>query len=235
MDFAGAHDFGLIEPLLKPALRARLVPGEGPVASARYGGVPAGVEGEAWPSCPHCKQALDFFAQFPVDQTLWRFFYCLACDEDTGSALLPVSLTQDLVPHPRAPKPSSLVPHVWTLEPVMSLPVDQEVEGLAPAHDQGVALLLALDDASDAVYRAARDALEARGVDLTRSTRIGGYPNPIQDPIDVTCPQCDRDMVYLARLASHDEIHWMWGDLGMMFLHACPVHPQHTHAEMQCH
>lgn len=237
MDWRDSARFSLLEPLLKPALRARLVLPSRNVSAARYGGVPAGVVGEAWPRCEQCTGALTFFAQFPAHGQLWRFFWCRACKEgSTGaaSALLPLPLDSAFVPHPQGGLVASpLIPREWVLEPVMTLPFDQELEGLDPAAVAGVAALVEIANESDGDYRQSLRTLSERGVDVQESTRIGGYANPLQDPILVACPACARPMPFLARLASHDDIRWEWGDMGFMFLHVCPAHPQHFHAEIQ--
>lgn len=240
MNWKDPDAFAVLKPLLKPALRAQLVVDRGEVAVARYGGVPAGIEGEAWPACQACQTPLAFFAQFPAHGRLYRFFYCTACREGSAnrlshaSALLALPDDSPFVTHPGSPAlKSPLVPHEWVLEEVVTIPMEEELDLLPPELETPALELAAWGELDETAYREGAKALASHGVDMENSTRIGGYANTIQDPVIAVCPTCAESMPFLARLASHEETGWEWGDEGMLFLYACPEHPEHYHAEVQ--
>ncbi len=238
--------FETVRPVLLPAQRAVLHPDTpSALTAARYGGVPASVAGEAWPTCQTCSRKLAFFAQFPARGQLWRWFYCLHCksasfDDQKGVALLPLPLDSVFIAPEGALPRSPLVPQRWELEDVLTAPIAGELDEVDRKHPKATALLADLEEESDSdLFAQAQKVLAAHGVDVDefeQSTRIGGYANFIQDVIEVTCPDCHRRMPLLARLGSHEQqTHWMWGDLGAVYLFACLKHPHNTHADMQCY
>lgn len=217
------------------------VPTEASPTLDRYAGDPARPHGP-WPGCPACGKSLTFVAQFRARGRFWRFFYCMQCnpwdDDERESGLVrlesePLDAQGEPESHPqlqRSPATQGLVPRAWVRRACVNVPSPEDKAALdtSPLFAKWL-LHTRLPQAEQEQLFAAWGAV-GEG-----ATRIGGYAYPIQGAIEPHCPQCHQAMPLLARLASEQEVNLMWGDMGVVYLHACAAHPEQVHFELQCY
>lgn len=245
------EEFNLLKKYALPGLNVYLEKGtldsDLPTVD-KYGGRPARSPELPWPCCGKCGEPQQFIAQFSLNDSFWRFFECDECspwsneDMQKGLCVLERESEEALLSLQAGPteKSTSFPEYRWNLKEILAIPGFGDTFEMDSKEDERNLRkeLYKLDDMGDL----ANECLNKLGLSLNQPTLMGGYPNVIQDTIEIQCPHCEGDMVHMTRLgslSSHLEISedHSWGDMGAVFLLFCP---EHFHLEggvgfeMQC-
>lgn len=233
----------LVQPWLLPAQRVDVRPlsADDAPGIAKFAGSPARPSDAPWPTCSACEAFLDFVAQFPAQGKFWRLFVCESCcpwsDEERRQGLVALEhgpLSDAQLPGQDPPAPSMWEPHAWILTDVLSPPLESDLEFITPP-DEYVAWLEEQGSQEEAEDDETARVFASWGAWAGVQSQIGGYAHFIQSSPQLNpCPECGQALSLLARLDSEDDVGIMWGDLGAVYLHACPDHPHVHHYELQC-
>lgn len=206
----------------------------------RFGGIPYQESGCLSPVCSGCSAPLSFIFQFhdtpdKSESELLQFFYCFNCSpwggkQEEGQWLVrsyeqpvrdkfvaPAADENELLPCKTEIQPVSMLPDFETLEEM-----GHEVVKLCEKVDK--------DDPWD-VYE---ETCLALGCTIEPFSSVGGYPIWIQGPSRKNCPDCKKEMEFIAQIDSVAEAQLMWGDAGCVYLFRCHQHRQKFAFEMQC-
>lgn len=234
----------LIRPWLLPARRVDVRPLSGSDAAgvAKFAGSPARPADLPWPKCSSCESPLDFVAQFPAMKKFWRLFVCETCcpwsdrERQAGLARLEFGpLDEADLPPQHQPHPSRWAPHAWVFTDVLSPPLQSDFGSIPAPPKEYVDWLEEQESQEEAEDDETARVFESWGAWAGVQSQVGGYAHFIQDaPAVPPCAECGQPLELLARLDSEDDVGIMWGDLGAVYLHACPSHPHAHHYELQC-
>jgi uncharacterized protein YwqG len=233
----------LLKPLIKPAVLLSLSQSDEAEAAScvsKFGGLPYAEKNEVWPSCPTCKNDLNFVAQIkhPLENSLYAFFYCFECfpwgmgDEEKGQWLIRSYFHPEMKNYTEIKQGDTQLEYAvaacqCTEQVVQTLPDFETLESLS-------AQAAALCDADDP-YEDYDKAIERCGCLVDYASLIGGYPKWIQGETLKTCPLCHAEMEFFAQLDSENEADIMWGDSGLVYLFRCPEHKNEFALELQCY
>lgn len=234
----------LVRPLLLSAKRVEVRPlsDKDEAGIAKFAGDPARPSHLPWPACSSCETPMDFVAQFPAMGQFWRLFVCETCcpwsdaERRQGLARLEVAPMSDAqLPAQPSPAPSAWEPHAWVMTDVLSPPLLSDLEAGLPVPQAYVDWLEEQESKEDPEEDQTAAVFASWGAWAGVQSQLGGYAHYIQSPPQLDpCPECGQDLELLARLDTEDDVGIMWGDLGAVYLHACPRHPHVNHYELQC-
>lgn len=241
----------------------RIYPDGDFLLATRFGGVPAGLRGEAWPRCT-CGDPLKFVGQIngadaaePAWYGLVTFFFCWHCcrygEQDCGGADRPYRSwvfraypVAELDAFERIPLPDLSfleLPEQYDAESEF-LFAEGFVRGVRekslPHYMHYINSIVAKD-----VPRLDRIAYEMtdrpgegeRTNPLPRNSglAIGGYPYWYNGPDETPpCPACKEPMELLLQIDPHDAVAAGWGDVGTLFSFSCVRHRDMFALRMQC-
>jgi uncharacterized protein YwqG len=232
----------LLKPLIKTAWMLKLSKSkEAKLAScdSKFGGLPYSEKNDVWPTCPTCKNDLNFVAQLkhPTENSLQTFFYCFDCfpwgmgDEEKGQWLVRSyqnpSMENYAEIQPAYQAEYEMTPCSCTEQTVDVLPDWNDLESFSP---QAYALC-----GADDPYEVYDEAAQQCGCLVDYATLIGGYPRWVQSETSKSCKVCGNPMEFLAQIDSEDEADLMWGDCGLVYLFRCPEHKNEFALELQCY
>lgn len=246
---APAQDLPALQAWLQahtlPALRLQVEPAGSEALSpcdSHLGGPPFWPAGEPWPVCGQCDQPLTFIGQVRLDTPgapqlgeakLLTFHYCFDClpsQPEDGSAYrlrLHTNLAQPLqgTPPPRNDEQRPITPCRTPFLPVLSVPHWYDAEPALSTLDLG-------EDAWESYRTAGNQITQAPNLE----SRLGGHPDWIQGAAWPICYTCGERMQLIWQLDSEDAAQLMWGDVGRVYLFACPqgCHDQPLALVMQC-
>jgi len=209
-------------------------PGEGDVASSRFGGRPALRPGEKWPTCGACREKMQLFVQIDLaaaprpDSTpealrsgLLQLLYC--CNENcdaVGDNFFALKALARIIP---ACDIGSL--HVGDDGQVF--PAKQISKWVAapdfPNYDEAISLGIEFsEDELDEYYSNESDLGNAMPL---QCDKLDGWPDWVQGVSYPFCSVCEKQMNYLFQMASNDNVPYMFGDCGIGHVCVCPDHP----------
>lgn len=225
-----------LEPILAPYQRTTWIPEVSEQASSpvdsKFAGIPALLNGEAWPSCPHCQQPLQLFLQLNakdllpevdhnLDNGILQLFYCTneATDcEVANEAYFPfadstlVRIIQTEGAEITSPTHSP-VPQAFPEKTIIGWFTKTDY----PNTDELATLGCEL---SDEEAKALYDKNYPQAGD-----KLLGWPYWIQGLEYPTCPECGETMQFLFQIDSEDNLPFMFGDAGCAHLTQCKNHP----------
>jgi ankyrin repeat protein/uncharacterized protein YwqG len=216
----------------------------GPLVS-KVGGRLYAEEGEEWPNCSDCNEPMSGIFQInlndapePQDAIL-SIYLCSKCnalegssDEQEGSALRyhPAPSKSKAIKESRSTE-GEVKDARLLFKSAKSLPdpveeiLQSELEKLSAEAE------IEPETLEEAYFNEVSNYL---GYDISQSTRIGGYPGWIQEPLNPVC-HCKADMKFMFQLHSAEEAGLMWVDDGVLYFFQCPNHPDHWEFNLQYH
>ena len=215
--------------------------GEG---AGHVGGLPSFLKDKAWPTCSACGNFQLFVIELKQSSLVFQLFICESClpwsqahyQEGKVTLLsLPDDLHQSDEECRQTPFPT-LKRAPFSLKEFQSYPdvldgdclgdVSQEVK---KKWEREIVLV------DQYKGQELHDLLSASGLIEPPRHQTQGYPHWIQDAHCPHCSKCHQKMDLLLRLGSEPSIdqRWMWGDMGVLFVHQCAMHRDEFHFEMQ--
>ena len=237
----------------QPAWRPVTEPGEGPVAASHFGGRPALLPGEPWPTCKACGHPQTLFLQLDLDRLppdagdfgggLLQFFYCTDCNDGDVDPSLPFSDAHllrrlrdvgelSLGTLAAAGEGADLVE--W-LEPrtIVGWTAFDDGPHYEEVEDLGLQVVKAnrANEPWQLHWPAGKvAAIDAEGefphvIGAAEGDKLGGWPYWVQSWRWVACPKCEAIMRLLVQIDSDGSLPFMFGDSGVGHVMQCPNHP----------
>ncbi len=232
----------------RPAWRPITQPGEGLVAGSRFGGRPALLPDEPWPTCGHCRRPQTLLLQLDLDALppdagdfgggLLQFFYCTTCDDGSVATWEPFSDAHLFrILRERASLQIAESGREFGVLPASQIAGWERFDDL-PGWDDAKSLELNYDiggrrtEPSRVVWDAGEVAYERLDYKFTDVTgepatreKLGGWPFWVQAPEWVACPTCGTRMRLVMQIDSFGVLDYGFGDAGCGHVMQCPNHP----------
>ena len=227
---AGLSRLEDIEPLRRACWLPVVEDGDGAVTGSKFAGVPYLAEGEAWPVCPNCGNAIQLFLQLNSDELpeesgkpwgdgLLQFFYCTnkkpACELDCAAwSEFAKSVLIRVVPAGDALSAYSEIPVIGAFPP-------KRIVGWTQTDD----LPQYWEEMQDlGVHLSEADAEELSETYPREGEKLLGWPYWVQGKEYPNCPECGSEMQLVFQIDSEQSLPYMFGDAGAGHITQCPEH-----------
>ncbi len=195
-----------------------------------FGDQPYMQQGETWPTCEHCKEALDFVCQLDLSQTdlklkydLVVFFYCFECNplSDVDGAFEVRTYRKPSLEkwqfnsetHEQVTQPCDI-----SFRKTQCLPDWHGIQKL----DKEITSFFNEAEEPEEAYENLVDTL----IDGHGFTLVGPYPQWISGDATPACSRCQNTMSLLLQIDSEEAADLIWGNSGCAYLFFCEVHPK---------
>ena len=206
--------------------------GEDDPTSSKFCGTPYLPEGESWPECPNCGNAMQLFVQLnpksmpEATRNIWgsgllQFFYCTnlnpSCDVECGAWEEHSKSTLIRVIEMRGPAAAPTSSPVNDAFPARII-VDWNQRAEYPNWEE------VTDFSGDRDDPAFEDWEDVQENNLFQGEKLFGWPYWVQGVEYPNCRECGKRMEMLFQIDSEVNIPYMFGDVGCGHITQCPEH-----------